>query len=62
LYTEYAAKVCFEDQRKGTIAPGKLADLVLISGDPTRLPPDEIKDIEVEMTVIDGKVVWNRSD
>ena len=33
---------------------------MLISGDPTRLPPDEIKDIEVEMTIIDGKVVWSR--
>ena len=34
------------------------ADLVLLSGDPTQVPPEEIKDIKVEMTIIGGRVVW----
>jgi predicted amidohydrolase YtcJ len=34
--------------------------MVVLSGDPTHLPPDEIKDLAVEMTVLDGKIVWNK--
>ena len=60
MYTQYAALVCFEERHKGSITPGKLADLLLVNGDPSRLPADEIKDLEVEMTVLDGKIVWNR--
>jgi predicted amidohydrolase YtcJ len=60
MYTEVAAKTGFEEKYKGTISPGKLADLVVLNGDPTRLPIDEIKDIEVEMTILDGEIVWNK--
>ena len=49
LYTEYAARATFEETIKGSIAPGRLADLVVLSGDPTEVPPDEVKDLEVEM-------------
>jgi len=60
LFTKNAAFVTFEEESKGTISPGKLADLVILSGDPTRLPPGEIKELEVEMTIIGGKAVWNK--
>jgi predicted amidohydrolase YtcJ len=60
MYTEVAAKASFEEKNKGTISPGKLADLVVLNGDPTRLSIDEIKDIEVEMTIIDGEIVWDK--
>jgi predicted amidohydrolase YtcJ len=60
MYTEVAAKASFEEKIKGTISPGKLADLVVLSGNPTKLPIDEIKDIEVEMTILDGKIVWDK--
>jgi predicted amidohydrolase YtcJ len=62
LYTDSAAKASFEDDRKGSISQGKLADLVLVSGDMTEMSPDEIKDSVVEMTIIGGNVVWSRSD
>ncbi len=58
MYTMNAAYASFEEDEKGSITPGKLADLVLLSGDPTRVPVTEIKDIRVEMTVIGGEVVW----
>lgn len=61
MYTQSAALAGFEEMHKGSIAPGKLADLVLLNGDPLKLPVDEIKDLEVEMTVLDGKIVWNKN-
>jgi len=58
LYTVNAACASFEEDIKGTIALGKLADIVVLSDDPTRVPPEQIKDIKVEMTIIGGEVVW----
>jgi predicted amidohydrolase YtcJ len=60
MYTGNASMVTFEERVKGSITPGKLADMVVLNGDPTRLPADEIKDIKVEMTIVDGEVVWRR--
>jgi predicted amidohydrolase YtcJ len=58
LYTTGAAYASFEENIKGSITPGKLADMVVLSDDPTRVPPEKIKDIKVEMTIIGGEVVW----
>ncbi len=58
MYTINAAYASFEEGIKGSITPGKLADIVLLSDDPTQIPPEQIKDIKVEMTMIGGKVVW----
>jgi len=58
MYTTNAAYASFEEGVKGSIAEGKLADMVVLSADPTTSPPEQIKDIQVEMTIIDGKVVW----
>ena len=53
-----SARDSFEEEVKGPITPGKLADMVVLSADPTKSPPEQIKDIKVEITIIDGKVVW----
>jgi predicted amidohydrolase YtcJ len=58
MYTSNAARASFEEDIKGSITPGKLADMVVLSDDPLKSPPERIKDIRVEMTIIDGKVVW----
>ncbi len=50
----------FDETKKGSITPGKQADLVVFNGDPTKLPADEIKDLEVEMTILNGKIVWDK--
>jgi predicted amidohydrolase YtcJ len=60
MYTNFAAKTTFEETIKGVIAPGRLADLIVLSGDPTELPIDEIKDVEVEMTILNGEIVWDK--
>jgi hypothetical protein len=59
MYGDYAAKTTFEEAIKGSITPGKVADLVILNGDPTELPTNEIKDIGVEMTILNGEVVFD---
>jgi predicted amidohydrolase YtcJ len=39
---------------------GKLADLVMLSGDPFSVAPEAIRDLKVAMTVVGGKVVYER--
>jgi len=58
LYTINAAYASHEEKIKGSITPGKLADMVILSNNPALVPVEEIKDIKVQMTVIGGKVVW----
>jgi predicted amidohydrolase YtcJ len=58
MYTLNAAYASHEENIKGSISPGKLADMVLLSRNPTTTAGEEIKDIKVQMTVIGGKVVW----
>jgi len=60
MYTYYAAKAAFEEKIKGSITPGKLADLAVLSGDPTKVHSEEIKNIQVEMTILNGNVVWDK--
>jgi predicted amidohydrolase YtcJ len=58
LYTTNAAYASFEEDIKGSLASGKLADMVVLSDNPLETPPAKIKDIKVEMTIIGGEVVW----
>lgn len=58
MYNINAAYASFEEDIKGSITPGRLADMVVLSDDPTKVPPERIKDIKVEMTLIGGEVVW----
>jgi len=58
IYTLSGAYASFEERLKGSIEIGKLADLVVLSADPTRVPPEEIKEIRVEKTIIGGEVAW----
>ena len=59
MYTLDAAYAQFEDGIKGSISPGKRADLVVLSKDPFKVKTDKIKDIKVIRTVVGGKVVYN---
>ncbi len=60
LYTRAAARYTFEERRKGTLEPGKLADLVVLSADYLTVPEDQIKDIKADVTIVGGKVVFQR--
>jgi predicted amidohydrolase YtcJ len=60
LYTSAAARYTFEEAKKGTLEPGKLADLVVLSADYMTVPEDQIKDIKASVTMVGGKVVFQR--
>ena len=57
-YTLGAAYAASEEEEKGTISPGKFADVVVLSDDLFTLPPERIKDARVTMTIVGGKVVY----
>jgi predicted amidohydrolase YtcJ len=60
MWTWNGAYLMFAEKEKGSIEPGKLADLTVISKDYTTCPEDEIKDIEALRTVVGGKIVYDR--
>lgn len=57
-YTAWAAYASFDDQRKGTLAPGMLADIAVLATDLFANPPRTATDVKVTTTVFDGKVVY----
>jgi predicted amidohydrolase YtcJ len=61
-YTLGAAYADFQEHEKGSIAPGKLADLVVLDGDPLTLAPEAVRDVRVEMTVVGGRVVYDGTE
>jgi predicted amidohydrolase YtcJ len=61
MYTLGSAAAAFEEESKGSIRPGKVADLVMLSEDPYKIEAAHIKDIQVLMTILDGKVVWEKT-
>ena len=59
-YTQGPAWASFEEPLKGSMIAGHVADLVVLSHDPTAVPAEEIPGIEVDYTIFDGKVVYAR--
>lgn len=58
MFTINGAIIGFEENIKGNIEPGKLADFVVLADDPYRVPRGKIGNIKVEMTIVGGKVVY----
>jgi len=59
-YTSAAAYASYDEQRKGTLAKGMLADLVLLSEDVFTAPPSRLASTRVTLTIFDGKIVYRR--
>jgi hypothetical protein len=60
LYTRGSAHAEFAEERKGTLEVGRLADLVVFARDLTRIPAREILTTPVDLTVVGGRVVYER--
>ena len=58
LLTRAGAYATLEEDRKGTITPGKLADLVILSEDPRAVPVAGLRAVDVAMTMIGGRVEY----
>ncbi len=60
-YTMGSAYASFDEQLKGSIETGKLADMVVLSDDIFTIPPADIEKAKVDITVFDGKVIYRRA-
>ncbi len=56
-YTRSSAFASFEEDLKGSLTPGKLADLVMLEEDLTAIAPEQIPGVKVRLTVVGGKIV-----
>jgi hypothetical protein len=56
--TMNGAWASFEEDIKGSLTPGKLADIAVLADDPHRVDPDEIKHIGVVRTMLDGRMLF----
>lgn len=59
-YTVDAARACGREEVLGELTPGKYADLVVLSGDILSIEPFRIPDVQVDMTMLEGRVVYRR--
>jgi predicted amidohydrolase YtcJ len=60
LFTSGSAYAAFEEKKKGSIEPGKMADFVVLGADPYKVPPHTLKDLSVDMTVIGGVIAHSK--
>lgn len=60
IYTYNGAYTAFEERERGSLEEGKLADLAVLSDDILTLPPTKIRELEVDQTYVDGRLVYER--
>ena len=58
-YTAGSAYAAFQERDKGTLAPGKLADVIVLSDDLTKIAPEKIRGVKAMTTVAGGRVVYD---
>ena len=59
-YTEISAYINFDEDIKGTLEPGKYADLIILPADILRVTPEQLMDLSVEQTYLQGQLVYQR--
>ncbi|MFC1999428.1 amidohydrolase [Chloroflexota bacterium] len=60
MHTKEPAYASFEEGVKGCIAPNMLADLIVLNRDPTEIETEDMGNVEIATTIVDGKVVWQK--
>jgi len=61
-YTIDGAHSAWEDEFKGSIEPGKLADLVVLDRDPLTIPADDLKNVNAVITIVNGRISYRRDE
>ncbi|MCA9858870.1 MAG: amidohydrolase [Thermomicrobiales bacterium] len=61
MFTINGAYASFEESIKGSITEGKLADLTVLSADPRSVEPAQLNTLQADLTMIDGRIVFERS-
>lgn len=62
LFTTNAASIAFEENEKGSLEPGKVADFVVLDKNPLELAPEDLKSITIEATYVNGKRFESQSE
>jgi len=57
LYTRGSAETCFMEEKLGTLAPGKFADLAVLTDDPITVPDEKLRDVRSALTLLGGRIV-----
>jgi predicted amidohydrolase YtcJ len=60
MYTANGPYLTWEEKTKGTLEKGKLADMIVLDSDPLTIPPEQLLKMKVDLTIIGGKVVYER--
>lgn len=60
LYTRDGAYMTFEENKKGAIMPGMLADMIVLNENPLTVAPSQIMNMKVDMTMVGGRIVYTR--
>ncbi len=61
MYTRNGAFITREEKLKGTLETGKLADMVVLPDNPLTISPAKLLDLKVDMTLVGGRVLYDRS-
>ena len=60
FYTINGAYAAFEENIKGSITEGKLADMVILDRDPCAVDPEDLPNVQVDATILGGEIVYQR--
>jgi predicted amidohydrolase YtcJ len=61
MYTRAGAQLSWDEAKKGSLEPGKFADMIVLDRDPLTGDPDELLNTKVDLTIVGGKIVYDRS-
>jgi predicted amidohydrolase YtcJ len=61
MYTRAGAYLSWDEKKKGSLEPGKFADMIVLDHDPLTADPEDLLKTRVDLTVLGGKVVYDRS-
>ena len=61
MYTANGPYLSWEEKTKGTLEPGKLADMIVLDTDPLTAPPEKILTLNVLATLVGGRMVYQKA-